>query len=207
MILYEFNLSRATRVRWLLQELGAEFDAVRVDLVVGEQKGAEFLSINPAGKLPVLVDGDTVLTESAAIVLYLAEKDEQRRFLPADRAQRAQVYRWLFFAVTELEQPLLRMHRHTRLYAAERRLPAEIDLAREDFAAMVRVLETHMRDRPFVAGADVSVADFVLAWTLDWASTSALLEHSPNLQAYLERMYRRAAAPSRMRASRASSSS
>ena len=199
MTLYEFTPSRSTRVRWLLEELGVKFDAVPVDLMAGEHKGAGFLSVNPAGKVPVLVDGDLVLTETMAIVLYLAEKDEQRRFLPTDRAQRAQVYRWLSFTITELEQPLWRMRRHTKLYAVERRLAAEVDLAREDFAAMARVLEAHMHERPFVVGPTVSVADFVLAWTLDWAHANALLEHSPNLLAYLERMYRRAAAPSRMR--------
>ena len=202
MTLYEFNPSRSTRVRWLLQELDLEFDAVRIDLMAGEHKRAEFLRINPAGKVPVLVDGDMVLTETMAIVLYLAECDLQQRFLPADCTRKAQVYRWLSFAVTELEQPLWRIRRHTKLYAAERRLPAEIELAREDFAVIARVLEAHMHEGPFVTGANVSIADFVLAWTLDWASTHDLLEQTPNLLAYVERMYRRPAAPPRIRGAR-----
>ena len=65
---------------------------------------------------------------------------------------------------------------------------------------MARVLETHMHEHPFVVGPTVSVADFVLAWTLDWAHANPLLEHSPNLLAHLERMYRHAPPPSRMRA-------
>ena len=74
MKLYEFAPTRSIRARWTLQELGVEFEAVTVNLVLGEHRRPEFLKINPAGKLPVLVDGDTVLTESIAIVIYLAEK-------------------------------------------------------------------------------------------------------------------------------------
>jgi glutathione S-transferase len=66
-------------------------------------------------KLPVLVDGDLVITESAAIVLYLADKYPQKELLPADFNVRAQVYRWVMFAMTELEPPLWRTTRHTTL--------------------------------------------------------------------------------------------
>lgn len=198
MTLYEFNPSRSTRVRWLLQELGLEFDAVRVDLTAGEHRSPEFLTLNPAGKLPVLVDGDMVLAESGAIALYLAEKDPQGRFLAEDPVRRAQIYRWLFFAVTELEQPLWRIARHTRLYPAQRRLPADVVLAREDFTAMAQVLEAHMAQRSFVVPESVSVADFVVAWTLNWARVHGLLESFPNLGAYVERMYARPQAPPRM---------
>ena len=74
MKLYEFAPTRSIRARWTLQELGVEFEAITVNLMAGEHRRPEFLKINPAGKLPVLVDGDTVLTESIAIVVYLAEK-------------------------------------------------------------------------------------------------------------------------------------
>ena len=70
MKLYEFAPTRSIRVRWTLQELGVDFEAVTVDLLAGEHRSPAFLKINPAGKLPVLVDGDMVLTESVAIVLY-----------------------------------------------------------------------------------------------------------------------------------------
>jgi glutathione S-transferase len=86
-----------------LQELGADFETVNVSLIKGEHRSPEFLKINPAGKLPVLVDGDLVLTESIAIVLYLAEKYADKGLIPVDLADRAQFYRWLLFATTELE--------------------------------------------------------------------------------------------------------
>jgi glutathione S-transferase len=191
MKLYEFGPTRSIRVRWTLQELGVPFEAILVDLRKGEHRRPDFLALNPAGKLPVLVDGDFVLAESVAIVLYLAEKYPEKGLLPADPQQRADAYRWLLFAATELEQPLWRITRHTSLYPPEKRLPAEVELARQDFRDMARVLEQHVKGRPFVAGDRVSVADFVTAYTLDWAGNAQLLGDFPELRAYTERMYAR----------------
>src|SRR4030095_15836170 len=176
MELYEFAPTRAIRARWTLQELGLDFEPITVNLLASENRRPEFLKVNPAGKIPVLVDGDTVLTESVAIALYLAEKYPERDLLPADLEQRAQVHRWLLFAVTELEQPLWRITRHTWLYPEHQRLPGDVPLAREEFKAMAAVLEAHMQGRRFVVGDSVTVADLILAYTLDWANEVGLLD-------------------------------
>jgi glutathione S-transferase len=204
MKLYEFAPTRSIRVRWTLQEIGVPFESIRIDMRANEHKSAEFLKINPAAKLPVLVDDGVVLTESIAIVLYLAEKYREKRLLPVGANERAQVYRWLLFAATELEQPLWRISKHRALYPEDRRLPADIALAREDFAPMARVLAEHMAGRTFVVGDAVTVADFVLAYTLDWANEAQLLQDLPCLQGYVERMYQRPHAPPRIAAAFAS---
>ena len=198
MQLYEFAPTRSIRVRWTLQELGVEFESIPVNMIAGEHRRPEFLKINPAGKLPVLVDGEVVLTESVAIVLYLAEKYSDKGLVPTNLRQRAQLNRWLLFAATELEQPLWRIARHTTLYPEDRRLPGDVALAREDFEVMADVLEEHMNGRQFVVGDAVTVADFVLAYTLDWANEVRLLDDFPRLQAYMERMYARPNAPPRI---------
>jgi len=200
MKLYEFPPTRSIRVRWTLQELGADFEAVRVNMLAGEHKSPEYLKVNPAGKLPALVDGDAVLTESIAIVLYLAEKYPDKHLIPADPVERAELYRWLLFATTELEQPLWRISRHSNLYPENRRIPADIELAGDDFKPMAAVLEEHMKGRQFVVGDSVTVADFVMAYTLDWASEAGLLAGFPGLNAYMERMYARPRAPMRIAA-------
>jgi glutathione S-transferase len=191
MRLYEFAPTRSIRVRWTLQELAVDFEPVTVNLVAGEHRRPGFLKINPAGKVPVLVDGDLVLTESVAIVLYLAEKYPSKGLIPTDPKQRAQVNRWLLFAATELEQPLWRISRHTALYPEHLRLPADVSLARRDFMDMAAVLEDHMQGRRFVVGDDLTVADLVGAYTLDWANEVRLLDDCPSLLAYMERMYAR----------------
>jgi glutathione S-transferase len=198
MKLYEFAPTRSIRARWILQELGLDFEAVSVDLVAGAHRDPEYLELNPAGKVPVLVDGDLVLTESVAIVLYLAEKYADRGFLPVDTEQRAETYRWILFAVTELEQPLWRIARHTTLYPAQDRLPADVLLARRDFLPMAAILENHMKGRAYVVGDRMTAADFVVAYTLDWAGEAKLLGEYPTLRSYLERMYARPHAPQRI---------
>jgi glutathione S-transferase len=191
MKLYEFGPTRSIRARWTLQELGVPFESVPVDLTKGEHRKPAFLALNPAGKLPVLVDGDRVLNESVAIVLYLGEKYPEKGLVPADVAQRAEVYRWLLFAATELEQPLWRIARNTSLYPEAERQPTDVAIAGREFREMARVLEQHMTGREFVVGDRVSVADFVTAYTLDWGGEAGLMDGLPNLKAYVERMYAR----------------
>jgi len=198
MRLYEFGPTRSIRARWTLQELGVGFEPITVNLVAGEHRRPEFLKVNPAGKLPVLVDGDLVLTESVAIVLYLAEKYPEKGLLPTDLTERAQVNRWLLFAATELEQPLWRISRHTALYPEDKRLPGDVALARQEFREMAAVLEKHLQGRQFVVGDRATVADFVMAYTLDWGGEAQLLDGFPVLRGYMERMYARPKAPQRI---------
>jgi glutathione S-transferase len=91
------------------------------------------------------------------------------------------------------------MARHTRLYPEEKRLPAELALAREDFTEMARVLDEHMRGRQYVVGNTATIADFVLAYTLDWATMAKVLNGFPRLEAYMEEMYARPGAPMRIK--------
>jgi glutathione S-transferase len=198
MRLYGFPPTRTIRALWTLRELDLEFEYVTVDLMKGEHRRPEFLAINPAGKVPVLVDGDLVLTESVAIALYLAEKYPAKGLLPVGLQPRADVNRWSFFTATELEQPLWRIARHTALYPEEKRLPAEIPLARQDFLDMAAVMEKHMAGRTFLVGDGVTVADLVAAYTLDWANEVKLIDGLPHLRSYMERMYARPKAPPRI---------
>ena len=191
MKLYEFAPTRSIRARWTLQELGIDFESVVVDLQQGEHRRPEFLRLNPAGKLPVLVDGEVVLNESVAIVLYLAGKYPERGLLPTDVVTRAEVDRWLLFTVTELEQPLWRIARNTFVYPEGQRLAADVPTASREFKEMAAVVESHLRGREFVVGDTVTVADFVLAYTLDWGHEVGLLGDFPALEAYVERMYAR----------------
>lgn len=202
MRLYGFAGTRSQRALWGLKEVDADFEYVSVNLVEGEHKRPEFLRINPAGKVPVLVDGDRVIPESAAIVLYLADKYPEKGLLPVDLEERAQTYRWIMFAVTELEQPLWRITRHTFLYPPDKRLPADIELARDDFTSMATILEAHLKGREFIIGDKLSAADCVTVYLIDWANEQGLIETFPRLQEYLQRLYARPEAPQRIAATR-----
>src|ERR1700721_3614829 len=95
--LYEFPPTRSIRVRWTLQEMQLDFESVFVNLPAREHHAAEFLKINPAAKIPVLVDGDLVLIESVAIVLYLADKYPEEGFTAANVDDRGRRTKWLLF--------------------------------------------------------------------------------------------------------------
>ena len=187
--LYGTPPTRALRVIRLLNELGLEYEMLPVDLLHGGAQKEDFLALNPAAKVPVLVDGSLVLTESAAIQLYLAEKNPQEGFIPESVEDRAQMYRWIFFLVTEIEQPLWRIARHTFIYPEEKRLPQDVDLARQECVKMVAVLERHMEEREFMVADRLSVADFNAAYTLDWANEEKMLDGTPRLRQYLKSMY------------------
>jgi glutathione S-transferase len=198
MKLYGFAGTRSQRALWGLKEVDADFEYVSVNLLEGEHKRPEFLRLNPAGKVPVLVDGDRIIPESAAIVLYLADKYPEKALLPVDLDERAQAYRWTMFAVTELEQPLWRITRHTMLYPSDKRLPADIELARDDFMAMAAILDKHLEAREFIVGDGLTVADCVTAYLIDWANELRLIDAFPRLRAYLESLYARPGAPQRI---------
>lgn len=198
MKLYEFAPTRSIRVRWTLQELAVPFEAVQVRLPLGENRTPEFLKLNPAGKLPVLVDGDLVLTESVAIVLYLAEKFPEQRLLPTTLRERAEAHRWLLFAATELEQPLWRIARNEFVYPEAQRVAADVPNARREAQAAASIVDDHLRGREFMVGERVSVVDFVTAYTLDWAETAGCLQQCAHAAAYLQRMYARPRAAMRI---------
>jgi glutathione S-transferase len=200
MKLYGFGPTRSLRALWGLMELDADFEFVPVNLLAGEHKRSDFLRLNPAGKVPVLVDGDIVIPESAAIVMYLADKYREKELLPASLKERAEAYRWVMFAVTELEQPLWRITKHTRLYPEDKRLPADIALAQEEFLAMATVLDRHLEGRQFIVGDSITIADCVTAYLIDWANELKLVDGFAHLRAYLERMYARPKAPQRIAA-------
>ncbi|GGK45696.1 glutathione S-transferase family protein [Salinarimonas ramus] len=195
MKLYGIPPTRALRPIWLLNELDLECEIVPVDIPHGEHLGEAFLAVNPFGKIPALVDGDVRIAESAAISLYLAERYGNGRFIPDDVRARAEMYQWIFFLVTEIEQPLWRDALHTVIYPAHERRPEEVALANRDCRRMLEPLEAHMKEREWFVGTTSTVADFIGAFTLDWAREAGLLDASPALTAFVDRMYARDTAP------------
>src|SRR4051812_45747222 len=103
MKLYGCPNTRSLRATWALEEAGAQYEYILVDLFKGAARTPQFLAINRGGKLPVLVDGDLRLSESAAIIVYVAEKFPAAALMPRETAALAQCVQWMSFAITELE--------------------------------------------------------------------------------------------------------
>jgi glutathione S-transferase len=200
MKLYGFGPTRSLRAEWALNEVGADYEFVQVRPLSDEIVAPEFLRLNPAAKVPVLVDGDIVVPESAAIVLYLAEKYPGAGLMPTDPIERAAIFRWVMFTMTELEQPLWRISRNSFIYPEAQRQPSDIAIARREFVAMAAVLDRHMQGREFIVDDRFTAADCVTAYIIDWADNQGLLADFPALRAYLTRAYARPTAPSRIAA-------
>ncbi|MCP5152726.1 MAG: glutathione S-transferase family protein [Ectothiorhodospiraceae bacterium] len=186
--------TRSVRVVWALEEAGARYDYTRIDLGQGQGQSPEFLKVNPGGKVPALIDGDDVITESAAICVWVGERFPEARLVPAvGTAARASFLRWLCFAVTELEQALWTIAKHKFALPEERRVPAIIDTARWEYARAMSVLDEGLDGREFIAGERFSVADILVAHTLAWGRKAASGLETPKVAAYGDRLLARPA--------------
>jgi glutathione S-transferase len=195
--LYGCANSRSLRAAWALEHAGARYDYVAVDLFGGEARRPPFLAINPAGKVPVLVDGDLSLTESLAIVTYVGEKFPHSGLVPRALVARGEYFRWCSFVVTEVEQPLWAIAQHRFILPKERRLPALEPLQVEAYARAAALLARRLEGRAYLLDEGFSGADILAAHTLAWARSARVPSPSPVLDAYLERLN---AAPALMRA-------
>lgn len=194
MKLYYVPRTRATRPRWLLEELGVPYELVRLDPAKGETRTPEHLARQPLGHVPVLEDGEVRMFESAAICLWLADRYPEKELLaPPGSAGRARALQWILYAATELEPPLNAISGLMRKPEAERD-PRRVADAKERFLAAARPLEQVLAASAHAAGPDFTVADVVLGSILSWGKAAAGgLDALPAVNAYVLRMKARPA--------------
>jgi GST-like protein len=177
MIKYYFNGSpNPNKVSLFLEESGLAFDPIPIDIPKGQQFSADFLAINPNGKVPAIDDDGTIVFDSNAILLYLAEKTGQ--FLP-EAKHRGQMLSWLMFAATGLG-PFSGQAVHFNHYAPD------LPYARQRYTFEVRrhygVLDQHLANRSFMVGDTYTIADMAV-W--GWANVAGFILGAPDaLQAY-----------------------
>ena len=190
MQLHAFPLSGNSRkVLMTLHELGLPCELIRVDLMRGEQHQEAFRRLNPNGRVPVLVDGDLVLWESSAIMLYLAEIRPEGGLLPAAAAPRAAMYRWLVWQPGTFNPPLQQLSLQIRQgNAADAKDPALGGL-RQTIADNIAILAKGLGKANWLCG-DFSLADIVMAPHLH-ALVGLNLPLPENLEHYLERLRER----------------
>jgi glutathione S-transferase len=153
--LYHNPQSRSTTVHYMLHELGEPFEIVPIDLKAGEHKKPEFLKINPMGKIPVLRDGDVIVTEAPAILTYLADTYPKAGLAPAiDAPERAAYLRWLFFYGSVFEPACVDM-------AMKRETPASFAGWGKPEDAL-DTLAAGLKPGPWLLGDRFSAADVML---------------------------------------------
>ncbi len=171
--------SRTFRPHWMLHELGIDYEPKLIGSRTGETQQPAFLELNPKEKIPVLVDGDFVLTESVAIVTYLGDhygSDKQPRLVPAANTRaRARYNEWMSFIQMELDaHTLYVIRRHKDLAELYGAAPAAIDAAIAGFTKQVRVAQLRLESSHYLLGDEFSAADLVLMTCLAWAKACGI---------------------------------
>ena len=191
--IYGIARTRAFRALWVAKELGLDYQHLPIEIGDDGAKSAEFLAINPNGRLPVIVDGDFVLFESLAITLYLAKKHSSGKLYPATLEGEARAWQWSLWAVTEVDRGVNIWSLHAvRLLPRERNATLREE-ALKVIASPFKVLDAALAKQPYLLGNDFTVADLNVAAVISRA-VDMDLSAWPHLKDWLTRCLDRPAA-------------
>ena len=180
MKLYFNPKSRAVIAKWMLDECGAKYELVPIDFEKKENKTPEFLAINPAGKLPALVDGGTKIFEGAAIGLYHGDKFPEARLAPpVSSADRGRYLSLMVYSTSQLEPAM-----------GDVMLKQATPPSRgwTDFEGVKDVLERELEPGPHLLGEQFTMADIMNGSLLLWARLWGLRTGRPKIEAWLDRI-------------------
>jgi glutathione S-transferase len=187
-LFYTNPMSRGRMAHWMLEEVGAPYRIELVNLEKGEQKKPTYLAINPMGKLPTIVHRGTVITETGAIIAYLADAFPAAALAPAiGEAARGAYLRWMFYAAGCIDPAII-----DRLL--KRAVPERTGaLGYGRFEQLVDTLETALTPGPYLLGNRFTAADLYVSGQLSFGLMTQALEPRPVFQAYVARMDERPA--------------
>jgi glutathione S-transferase len=177
-------------VHWLLIEIGAPHELVKLDLAAKEQKSAEYLRLNPAGVVPTLIVDGAPVTECAALALLLAERHPEAGFEPERGSrERATYLMWTLILANTL-QPAFRLWWYPHEAAGEEHAAAAQALAAERIGGVFDRLDAHLAaGGPYICGERISAVDFLATMLMRWSRNMQRPAHTwPALGAYAARM-------------------
>lgn len=181
LIFYTNPLSRGRIVRWMLEEVGASYETVVLDYETS-MHGAQYLAVNPMGKVPAIAHDGRVVTECAAICAYLADAFPEAELAPTAE-ERADYYRWLFFFAGPGEQAM------TNHYAGFDPDPGQTRMfGYGNFDRTVNALEQGVSAHPFIAGDRFTAADVYVGASLGWATQFGMLPKRDAFLSYVARV-------------------
>lgn len=184
--LYHHPFSRAASAVWALEETGQPYDLHFVDIMKGGQKAPDVVALNPMGKLPILTDGEAVVTENAAIALYLADRYAAGRLAPPlDDPKRATYLRWSLFAPSVIEPGAMAKAANWDFK------PSQAGWGTHE--AMVTTMVGAIAGRDYILGDTFSMADVIFGGTIRYMLMFNMLDPNPTLQAYADRLGQRPA--------------
>lgn len=193
--LYGIGPSRSFRCLWALEEAHQDYQFRSLEMGSTANNGTQsdtYLAINPQGKVPSLQHGDFFLTESAAIINYVASLSNEP-LIPSQAQLRAKYDEISFFVLTELEQPLWTTGKHKFAIPKEHRVPDILATAKWEFEKALNALDKLITIEEYALGDSFTFADILLAHTFNWAEHFSF-NVPPQYLAYRDRMYQRDAA-------------
>ena len=189
LILYTNPMSRGRIARWMLEEVGQPYETVILDYGT-TMKGADYLAVNPMGKVPAIKHGDTVVTEAAAICAYLADAFPEANLAPPHGSRlRGPYYRWLFFAAGPVEAAVTGKSLGLLAPADKQAM-----VGYGSYEAVVDALETAVRPGPYICGEQFTAADLYVGAQLAWGMMFGTIEKRPVFEDYCGRLQTRPAA-------------
>tara|TARA_R110000824_G_scaffold7892_4_gene35794 strand:- start:20734 stop:21366 length:633 start_codon:yes stop_codon:yes gene_type:complete len=183
LVFYTNPMSRGRIIRWMLEEIGCEYQTQLIEHGPA-MKAASFLSINPMGKVPALSHRGRVVTETPAILAYLADAFPDANLAPAPE-QRQAYYRWLFFAAGPLEAALSNKHMGFEIPDDPRMRGTS---GYGSYELVVEVLAKAVADVNYIAGEQFSAADIYLGSHIRWGVDVGTLPKLPEFERYIARV-------------------
>lgn len=189
MKLHGFRGTRTSRVEWMLQELGVDYEFVKVDILSGEHKQPGHLGRHAHGLVPSFEDGGTRIIESTAAVLHLADKFADKGLAPAlGTPERARYYELAVYAVSTLDETVVPLFFHKVLFPPERRSAAVVDEKTPIWNVAGKLLTERLGDGPFFLGKSFSAVDVIVGYDIGLAEKAGLLSDFPKLHEYAQRI-------------------
>ncbi|MEM9272004.1 MAG: glutathione S-transferase family protein [Cyanobacteria bacterium P01_F01_bin.143] len=184
--LYGHELSgNVYKIRLLIALLGIEHQFIRVDLMKGEHKSPEYLQLNPFGQVPLLIDGETILPDAQAILVYLARKYGNEQWLPIEAELLSRVVRWLSTTAGEIRQGV----ESARLFHLFGAKTIDIEVANQKSAFILDQINRHLADREWLELGHPSIADIAAFPYLALAADGKIsLDEYPHILAWIERI-------------------
>ena len=184
--------SNVQKVLWCCAELGIEFERVDVGGPFGGNRDPDYLAMNPNGLVPTVKDGDLVMWESNTICRYLAATRNGEHLYPRDPAARTHVERWMDWQLAVIGAPMGQLLFGLVRSTPETRDPTAIESARRRAAAGWTIVDDEVKDRPYLAGDHLSLAEIVLGTQIyRWFAFPIERPDLPNLRAWHDRMHQR----------------
>jgi glutathione S-transferase len=172
------------RVKLFLTLLDLPFEVIELNMAAGDNRRPEYLKLNPFGQVPTIEDGETVLFDSNAILVYLAKRYGDPSWLPEDALGAAAVQRWLSLAAGQIAYGPCAA-RLVTVFGA----PLNLDTAQKIAHKLFDVLDAELADKNFAAGDHVSIADIAAHTYIAHAPEGGVsLEPYPNIRAWLRRV-------------------